>query len=438
MTTEIKKYKSKQFDCWNKAKELRLDYYHSMAKSREPGSKTLLVSGGGETCYSLIAGLGDFEYLSGEPYAASQAHDWNASLACLEEVEKRGWAVDLCSYMRNYWGAMYLNKYYFGGPFPKPDFYFQLHFCDTHAKWYQVASEYYGGVPYFSIDFPIGPKDRRQEDKIEYLVSQMYDAIDWMQKVTKRKYDDEKLIKAVTNEIDATSLWAQLMNYNKNIPAPIDQKSVYSFYNLTINSRHKDETVEFNKILRDEMKDRVDNEIAALATERFRILDDSQPPWHTLRIFRYLEQYGCIDIGSPYSINLMGNWIDHEDGTFEPAKTLKESGVVLRNKDEALRALADITLKRVQRFFNVPWERRYDFVKIARDWKADGVMIHLNRGCEGFACGQLDCRQALIDAEIPVLTFEGNMADKRDFDENQTYRRIDAFMEGQGLKPLES
>ena len=61
-----------------------------------------------------------------------------------------------------------------------------------------------------------------------------------MEKVTKRKYDDEKLIKAVTNEIDSTSLWAQLMNFNKNIPAPIDQKSVYSFYNLTINRRHKD------------------------------------------------------------------------------------------------------------------------------------------------------------------------------------------------------
>ena len=60
---------------------------------------------------------------------------------------------------------------------------------------------------------------------------------------------------------------------------------------------------------------------------------------------------------------------------------------------------------------------------------ADGVLIHLNRGCEGFACGQMDCRLALIEAGIPTMTFEGNMADKREFDEAQTQKRIDAFME---------
>jgi len=76
-------------------------------------------------------------------------------------------------------------------------------------------------------------------------------------------------------------------------------------------------------------------------------------------------------------------------------------------------------------------------VKIARDWKCDRAIVHLNRGCEGTAVGQLEVRQALIDAGFPVLTYEGNMADPREFDEAKTIARIDAFMEAQGLPKIE-
>ena len=122
----------------------------------------------------------------------------------------------------------------------------------------------------------------------------MYNAIEWMTQVTGREYNDEKLCKAVENEIDSTALWAGIMACNRNIHAPIDHKLVYSFCNSTINRREKDETVELNKILMDEMKDRVANQIAAVPTERFRVMDDSQPPWHTLRIFHTSMKYGCV------------------------------------------------------------------------------------------------------------------------------------------------
>ena len=69
-----------------------------------------------------------------------------------------------------------------------------------------------------------------------------------------------------------------------------------------------------------------------------------------------------------------------------------------------------------------------------RSWKVDGVMLHYNRGCEGLTVGIAENRLALLDAGYPVMTFEGNMGDEREFDEARTMARIDTFMETLGIK----
>jgi benzoyl-CoA reductase subunit B len=38
--------------------------------------------------------------------------------------------------------------------------------------------------------------------------------------------------------------------------------------------------------------------------------------------------------------------------------------------------------------------------------------------------------------DVPVMSFEGNMGDSREFDEARTMDRIDTFMERLGLKKL--
>ena len=74
--------------------------------------------------------------------------------------------------------------------------------------------------------------------------------------------------------------------------------------------------------------------------------------------------------------------------------------------------------------------------RIVREWKVDGVMLHLNRGCEGLTCGIMENRLSLLEMGVPVMTFEGNMGDEREFDEARTRSRIDSFMETLGLKKV--
>ncbi len=430
-------YKTEPLKCWKKAKELREKYYRDYATAHERGG--IRWTGGAWSFDAIPYGLGDDVYpLTGEPYAASIAFNHEFSLKCLEATEAKGWARDLCSYMRNYWGSMYLNEFLFGGPYPKPDFGFQDHICCSHAKWYQVVSEH-EKFPYFNIDVSVGPygEVKGNPHKIRYIVDQMHEAIEFMEKVTGRTYDDEKLIEAVKTDCRSTSKWAAICCLNKNVPAPLDEKTMYSLYVFGTLSKAKKEFADFYDELYDEVADRVDRGIAAVENERCRLMSDTQPPWGFLKVFRYLQTFGALSVGSLYTFGLIGNWEVKPDGTWGPRTTPMELGVEIDSRDKALEVLAEWTLSRPE------WQHFYDhtlktemMLRIIREWKVDGVMLHLNRGCEGLSCGIMENRLGIAKAGIPVMTFEGNMGDEREFDPARTTARIDSFMETLNLQPL--
>jgi benzoyl-CoA reductase subunit B len=159
-------------------------------------------------------------------------------------------------------------------------------------------------------------------------------------------------------------------------------------------------------------------------------MSDTQPPWAFLNVFRYLEKYGCVSVGSLYTFGLIGMWDIKEDGSWGPRKTPKEEGIEIKDRDKALRILASWELNKPEwQHFYSPQLKSEMMIRIAKEWKLDGVLLHYNRGCEGLSLGIAENRLALKEAGFPVMNFEGNMGDEREFDEAQTMTRIDAFME---------
>ena len=112
--------------------------------------------------------------------------------------------------------------------------------------------------------------------------------------------------------------------------------------------------------------------------------------------------------------------------------------LALENREQALRVLADWELRNIMwlPFYGSEWKSQI-MINMVRDWHLNGVIIHLNRGCEGTCNGVMENRLALSEAGIPVLTYEGNMGDPREVDIVQTMARLDAFMENLGLKKLD-
>src|SRR5574340_226769 len=422
------KYPTEPLKCWKKAKELREQYYINYARAKDKGG--LRCAAAGWTFDAIPTAFGDDVYiLTGEPYGASIAHDPKFAKECMEAAESLGFARDLCSYMRVYWGAMHLNKYLFGGEYPKPDFIFQTQICCSHAKWYQHVAKS-EKVPDFYVDVSVGPYKDLTEDRLDYVVAQLHESIDFIEKVTGRKCDDERLIRAVKNEMRATSLWAEVCLLNKAVPAPLDEKTMYSLYVLAVLHKSSQWCADFYAELLDEVKDRVARGIAAVPNERARIMSDTQPPWSFLKIYRYLEEYGAVSIGSLYTFGLEGTWETKPDGSWGARTTPMDKGIAITTRDQALRLYADWNLSKPlwQHFFD-PSIKTEMMKTIVREWKVDGVLMHLNRGCEGLSMGIMENRLGLAAAGIPVITYEGNMGDEREFDEIRAKNRVDAFME---------
>ena len=428
------KYPTEPLKCWDKAKKIREDYYKNYATAHEKGG--LRWAGGAWTFDAIPAGLGDDVHpITSEPYGASCAFNKDFSLKCLEASEKAGYARDLCAYMRNYWGSILLDKFAFGGPFPKPDFLWQDHICCSHAKWYQVVSELEHGVPHFSIDVAVGPESEINDNKIDYIVGQMHDGIEFMEKTTGRRYNDNLLIKAVKNTCRSTSTWAKVCELNKTVPAPLDEKSMYSLYVLGTLQKSSPAVADFYEELLKEVQDRVKRGISATPNERCRVMSDTQPPWGFLSVFRYLEKFGCVSIGSLYTFGLIGAWEVAEDGQWVHRKTPMETGVSINDRDKALRVLTEWELHKPEwQHFYSPHLKSEMMIRIAKQWKLDGVMLHYNRGCEGLSLGIAENRLALLQAGYPVMVFEGNMGDEREFDMTRTMSRIDSFMETLSMK----
>lgn len=420
---------------WKKAKELREKYYHNYAKAHELGG--LRWSGGASSFDAIPGGFGRDVYgLTGEPYAAGLSIDHKFNKRCQDAAEAAGYARDLCAYMRTYWGSVLLNEYGFGGPFPKPDFIFQNQACCSHAKWYQTVSKLEGGVPTFFTDTVIGRYDDGMNDSGHtYLYNQCMESIEWMEKVTGRKFNDELFIEAVKNDMRATSRWSEICALNQAKPAPLDEKSMYALYVLAALNKSAGWCADFYDELLDEVKDRVARGIAAVGNERCRIMTDIQPPWGFLQVFRYLEEFGVVSIGSLYTYGLMGHWQIGPDGRLGPHPTPMDRGISLDSRETAMKYYVDWHMSRpLVRSLYDSSIKTDAVISIARQWDVSGVIMHLNRGCEGVSLGCMENRLGLVEAGIPIMTYEGNMGDDREFDLQRTLSRIDAFMETLGLE----
>ena len=431
-------YPTERLKCWGKAKELRFKIYGDFATAHDRGE--LVVGGSGASHFSIPQGLGNAHFLAGESYGAAVAANRDFCTEAMEAFEKAGYARDLCAYMRNYIGAVMLNKYIDATgvvhePFPKFDFFFSYHICDDHARWYRRVSELQGGVaPVFGYDQTSGYHFSNMVTpwRTEYLYEQLAEGIEWMEKVTGRKFDDEKFSEAFRNEARTGKAYAEAMQCNQAIPAPMDERMIFVFLGLTSIRPFDKDVADFIEEFRDEIRDRVERGIAAIPNERYRLMTDSNPPWQGLQIFRHIErEYGVVSIGSIYSMGLHAAYEFDEQGNLVPAPVPHEIGVPMRNREELLRAHIDWKGKLMTGFEVFNAGAHGELVKkIFNQWKVNAMLMHLNRGCVGNVSQKL-IRLVLLDAGYPVCTYEGNVGDYREFDLERSLEKIDSFFQSQ-------
>lgn len=233
----VKLYPTERVKCWDLAKELRRKFYQSYVTAHDKGG--IRYAGSTIGYHAIMRGFGNDVYnLAGEPYGATVAFFKDFAAKCEEAAERYGIARDVCAYMRNYVGSILLQKFILADgtildEFPSPDVLFSAHVCCTHAKWYQFASELYAtefkkNVPLFAADCGCRIGSDITKESVDYLTAQLLEGIELLEKTLGRKFDDELFIEAYNNELSSLSLWSEICTYNQAIPAPLDEKSIFS------------------------------------------------------------------------------------------------------------------------------------------------------------------------------------------------------------------
>ena len=431
--TGLQQYPTRTLQCWQKGEELRRQHRRHIWEAQKQGE--LLVHGMAYF-HGVLAGMGDFACTELTPFFRGLMDDPRAAIKCHEAAEARGLGQDLCSSMRCHLGAAFLG---YGltnrqGERVKPDFIFQGVYCNSLSKAGQVYSDYWG-LPYFTVDIPwqVSPITHA------YLVDQLQELIEWMEKLTGRKYDDERLIRGARNEWRSHALFTRVLLLNQVVPATLDLRHLFALQLPVVIIRHRDEVVSFLEELVAEVEERVKDGISARGYEARRLMHLGFLPNYYMNILRYPAQFGAVYVASDLLWQYSG-WsnMSAEEGDWIPLPlTPEEAGLPLRTREDALRVLAALYLD--HRPQACPVERApAQSLRMVRGWRVDAAIIHVDRGCKAFGAGTMEAKLALEESGVPTLMYEASGYDPRDFSEPQVIDRMDAFMESLGLKRLQA
>jgi len=435
-----KKWETRPLDSWNKAKELRAKFYQTEASAQQ--EKIWLIEGSDAT---TAAGIGNCHVVFCQPYGASMAAESSEfARQCRAVTEAKGYGRDLCGYMQNHYGSMFSNRGLMGAEFHKRDFAMcGFNGCDMHAKHGEAVGEYLG-IPHFFSDWVAyyGEPDKERDDaRIEYLVAQSLELMEWLEKTTGKKFDDENYIETAKSSLRLQALKGDAMLCQQSVPAPIDQKSLYSIFILGgLVRTQQEETEKFWGEIRDELRWRAENNIAAVATERYRWVEHEPPPWFFLRYYRYMEEYGAVCIGSPYTHQT--NLEQLPDGTWTRSKTALEKGMPLNTREDLIRA--QLTGRgggsgsQAQGHGPVHEQYQKSVLDMYHAYHCNGGIFALHRSGVGCVYGMRELSTRMMELGMPVMHYEtSHPGNRTDIDENRLLDQLDTFMETQGLRKLE-
>jgi benzoyl-CoA reductase/2-hydroxyglutaryl-CoA dehydratase subunit BcrC/BadD/HgdB len=357
--------------------------------------------------------------------------------------EIRGWGREICGYVQNCWGAQFLGYQVDGSPFPFRDMCCPFSDpCDQHTKRGQQCMDL-SAIPRWGGDWPmyLGDYDAaRDEELIEHRIWNTLKVIADIERIFGVEFDDERFIKQIKMFAQISNHGLRIAQLMTNIPTPISQKDLYSFYTLGgLTKLDPDVISDFYQSLVDEIQWRVDNNIAAVANERYRWMEAHPSPWHYLRYMRYMEQYGAVCIGSQYSQMMAGPIELKQDGTFGKREMVspKTSVEQIKTREDAIRY--SMTEARGHRFKDDEYFRKNEITDFAKGFHVDGAIMPLWRGGVGCTLTRKEQSLRLSEMGVRVLHYEGSQpGDRTDLDEHDMLDRLDTWMESQGLGKLEN
>lgn len=346
----------------------------------------------------------------------------------LEKAEAEGYSNVICSYARTGIGFDSLRRELGGAPpgspdggMPKPDMLLgSSSMCDPRYKWYQALGKYMD-TPIYNFDVVIPPIDADLEAVrdyyIRYQVHEYRGLIAFLEKVTGRKMDYDRLWEAIRIADETYQAWWESYQLRKSIPCPMPTAD---HFNTFIPGRFllgQQEALDFYHALYDELKYRVDNKIGVVPDEKYRLIwAGGLPPWHNLGILNQFENLGAVFV------------IETSYRPWDPVE-------VPTKVTDPLEHLAwREFLYRTFRYEKARKRSQNPDVELLLEWledyQADGLMMHASLSCRATTIGQIFQRN-LVQEHVgaPTMFIESDIVDVRTYSEAQTKKQIETFID---------
>lgn len=396
---DTKKVKSEK-----KMRDIMTAYYIDAKTARQNNKKVAWITSGGPV-EPLIAM--DIIPVYPENHGAMIGASKMGTDLC-EKAETMGYSSDLCSYARADISCATVN----GGPIgglPLPDMLVCCNnICGTVLKWYEVQARYFK-VPLFIYDTPFLHTEYSEEVK-RYAQRQMKEYFSFLEGVCGKKMDHDRMQEVGRISFAGSQLWQEVLDTAVNKPSPMTAFDAFFHLALIVTLRGTQQSVDYYRELRDEMKERAQAGIGAIPNEKYRLLWDNLPIWYRMKWLseKFAKHDACL-VADTYTSAWCGSmqYIDVNDFVGSAAEAYTRSYLNL-----GVDKMAEIVLSMID---------KYDI---------DAIVMHSNRSCKPYSFGQYDI-QKIVERErgIPSLMIEADMVDERSFSESQVETRIDAFIE---------
>ena len=288
---------------------------------------------------------------------------------------------------------------------PMPDFVLCCNnICNCMTKWYENIARMHN-IPLVMLDIPYNNTVEVDDTYVAYIRGQFDAAIEQLEKISGRKFDEEKFQKACANANRTAQAWLKVCDFLQMKPAPYSGFDLFNHMADVVTARGRVEAAEaFEQLIVDLEAQCARGETTTPFPEQYRVMFEGIPCWPKLP-----------DLFKP----LKANGVNVTAVVYAPA-----FGFVFNGLDEMARAYCKAPN-------SVCIEQGVDWREgICRDNKVDGVLVHYNRSCKPWSGYMAEMqRRFTADLGIPCAGFDGDQADPRNFNAAQYETRVQGLVE---------
>jgi len=333
---------------------------------------------------------------------------WLHALFLREQAEllakgaELGLAPEICSPHRGVAGIFAMDA------IPHPDVILWSNLiCDNTAKAGELMMEL-SNSPGFFLDNPF----QDSPGEMDYLVGELEEMVHFLEEKSGRKMDWNKLSEMIEHTDREIELYREISELRKAVPSPMSIVGYLELLSADYMFPGQPEALQYLTLLRDELKETIQEGKGAVSQERFRLMTLFVPPMYMISSLGNLfEEKGAVSVVEP----MFTRWSEGKLDPDRPLESVAKKSFLIPERRSMYGPLSQQALQ--------------DITDSAEQYKIDGAIYWAFMGCR-HTCATIKVMKDLLnEIDIPMLTIDCDIVDPTITSEEEVRDKLEQFFE---------